>query len=246
MSLVSIYRASNFYCMVIAAEMLSLTGSPSALDWVAIGIAAAIVASAAIAVVAAADSIITAPNATAVNTANAAVATPLAALAGNNDENAITTLKRASVISSIAKISLRAYFEEADWPLNKALPRGAEFACGLLGDIVWQYCLKKPSFSIAFCKTVRANSQRRRRISSRAMRISVATNAGFLKIFVIVARFPLHLTTGSMHPQTLLDTKIFEAQWPHRFLLLQFWIQDSARKTNPSQGLINLSSNTPW
>ena len=48
-----------------------------------------------------------------------------------------------SVISSAAKISMRVYFEEADWPLNKALPRGAEFACGPLGDIVRQYCLKK-------------------------------------------------------------------------------------------------------
>ena len=41
------------------------------------------------------------------------------------------------------KISLHAYFEEADWPLNKTLPRGAEFACGPLGDIVRQYSLKK-------------------------------------------------------------------------------------------------------
>ena len=47
------------------------------------------------------------------------------------------------MISSAAKISLCAYFEEADWPLNKALPRGAEFSCGLLGDIVRQYCLEK-------------------------------------------------------------------------------------------------------
>ncbi len=47
------------------------------------------------------------------------------------------------VISSAAKISLRAYFEGANWPLNKALPRGAEFLCGPLGDVVRQYCLKK-------------------------------------------------------------------------------------------------------
>ena len=40
MSLVSI-MASNFYCMVIAAESLSPTGLPSAADWVAVGIAAA-------------------------------------------------------------------------------------------------------------------------------------------------------------------------------------------------------------
>ncbi len=49
----------------------------------------------------------------------------------------------SSVISSAAKISLHAYFEGADWPLNKALPRGAEFLCGPLGDIVRQYCLEK-------------------------------------------------------------------------------------------------------
>ena len=53
------------------------------------------------------------------------------------------TWQRASVICSAAKIALRAYFVEADWPLNKALPRGAEFACGPLGDIVRQYCLEK-------------------------------------------------------------------------------------------------------
>jgi hypothetical protein len=52
------------------------------------------VASAPIAVVAVADSIITAANATAVNAADhAAVATPLAAVAGNNDGDAITMLK---------------------------------------------------------------------------------------------------------------------------------------------------------
>jgi hypothetical protein len=49
----------------------------------------------------------------------------------------------SSVISSAAKISLCAYFEGANWLLNKALSRGAEFLCGPLGDIVRQYCLKK-------------------------------------------------------------------------------------------------------
>ena len=49
----------------------------------------------------------------------------------------------SSVISSAAKISLRVYFEGANWPLNKALPRGAEFSCGPLGDIVREYCLEK-------------------------------------------------------------------------------------------------------
>jgi hypothetical protein len=53
------YRASNFYCMAIAPESLLPTGLPSAADWVAVGVtaalemivtAAAAIASAAIAV----------------------------------------------------------------------------------------------------------------------------------------------------------------------------------------------------
>ncbi len=59
MSLVSIYRASNFYCMAIAAKPSSPSGPPSAADWAAISVvaalekrvdAAAVVASAAIAI----------------------------------------------------------------------------------------------------------------------------------------------------------------------------------------------------
>ena len=49
----------------------------------------------------------------------------------------------SSVISSAAKISPSVYFEGSYWQLNKALPSGAEFLCGPLGDIVRQYCLKK-------------------------------------------------------------------------------------------------------
>jgi hypothetical protein len=48
-----------------------------------------------------------------------------------------------SMISSAAKTILHAYFERVDWPLNKALPRGAEFLNGLLGDIVKQHGLEK-------------------------------------------------------------------------------------------------------
>ncbi len=44
-----------------------------------------------------------------------------------------------SMISSTAKTILHAYFERVDWPLNKALPRGAEFLNGPLGDIVKQH-----------------------------------------------------------------------------------------------------------
>ena len=138
--------------MAIAADSSSPTGPPLAADWVAASVAAAsetsvtsatVVASAPVATVAATDSIIIAADAAAINAADAVVAAPLAAVAGNNVDDGITTSKRASVISSAAKIALRAYFVEADWPLNKALPRGAEFACGPLGDIVRQYCLEK-------------------------------------------------------------------------------------------------------
>jgi hypothetical protein len=78
------------------------------------------------------------------------------------------------------------------------------------------------------------------------VQISVAANAEFLKIFVIVARFPEHLTIDSTDSLTLLDTLIFEAQWLHHFPLLHFPLQDSAQKTNPSRGLLVLSSNMPW
>ncbi len=144
------YWASNFYCMTITADSSPPTGPPLAADRVAAGVAAAlemsitaaaVVASAPVATVAAADSIIIAADAAAVNTADAVVDAPLATAAGNNVDDGRTTSKRASVISSAAKISLHAYFEEADWPLNKALPRGAEFTCGPLENIVRQYCL---------------------------------------------------------------------------------------------------------
>ena len=48
-----------------------------------------------------------------------------------------------SVISNAAKSSLRAYFEGVRWPLNKALPKGAEFLNGPLGDITRQFLLVK-------------------------------------------------------------------------------------------------------
>jgi hypothetical protein len=48
-----------------------------------------------------------------------------------------------SVVSNAAKSSLRAYFEGVNWPLNKALPKGAEFLNGPLGDIMRQFCLVK-------------------------------------------------------------------------------------------------------
>ena len=61
-----------------------------------------------------------------------------------DDGGAVNTLAQAavvSVISNAAKSSLRAYFEGVRWPLNKALPKGAEFLNGPLGDITRQYLL---------------------------------------------------------------------------------------------------------
>jgi hypothetical protein len=48
-----------------------------------------------------------------------------------------------SVISNAAKSSLCAYFTGVNWPLDKALPKGAEFLNGPLGDIMRQFLLVK-------------------------------------------------------------------------------------------------------
>jgi hypothetical protein len=58
----------------------------------------------------------------------------------NNGGEGNTSVQAAvlSVISNAAKSSLRAYFEGVSWPLNKALPKGAEFLTGPLGDIIRQ------------------------------------------------------------------------------------------------------------
>jgi hypothetical protein len=53
------------------------------------------------------------------------------------------------------------------------------------------------------------------------MRISIAANTGLLEIFVIEARFPAHSTIALDSLLTLLRTLAFEAQWLHRFPLLQ-------------------------
>jgi hypothetical protein len=60
----------------------------------------------------------------------------------------VTTLEQVAMpvpskISSAAKLSLRTYFEGVDWPLDKALPRGAEFLDGPLGTIAKQHSLRK-------------------------------------------------------------------------------------------------------
>jgi hypothetical protein len=57
--------------------------------------------------------------------------------------NTLVQAAVVSVISNAAKSSLRAYFEGVTWPLNKALPKGAEFLNGPLGDITRQFLLMK-------------------------------------------------------------------------------------------------------
>ena len=57
--------------------------------------------------------------------------------------NTLMQAADVSVISNAAKSSLRAYFEGVNWPLNKALPKGAEFLNGPLGDITSQFLLVK-------------------------------------------------------------------------------------------------------
>jgi hypothetical protein len=69
-----------------------------------------------------------------------------AAIAGNAVKGVGTMSKGVavlSIISSTAKLSLHAYFEGVNWPLNKGLPRGAEFSSGMLGEIARHYCLGK-------------------------------------------------------------------------------------------------------
>ena len=131
--------------------MSSPSGLPSATDCspcVSIAVASEMSAASA-AAAAVASTIVATADAAAVNATAAAAHNPTrhhhpspptlpTAIVASGDavEAAKTTSKRdavSSVISSTAKISLRAYFEGANWPLNKALPRGAEFSCGPLG-----------------------------------------------------------------------------------------------------------------
>jgi hypothetical protein len=60
---------------------------------------------------------------------------PSPAALGNDTED--------GVISNAAKSAMRAYFKGVKWPLNKALPKGAKFLIGPLGDIMRQFCLVK-------------------------------------------------------------------------------------------------------
>jgi hypothetical protein len=138
MSLVSV-MASNFYPMAIAAEPSSPSGPPSAADWAAVSVAAAsetrVTAAAAAAVASAAVAVAVTNDDVAAAAADnedddnddVRIHPPpqqTAAIVGNTVEAAGTPSRRvavSSVISNAAKISLRAYFEGSDWPLNKAL-----------------------------------------------------------------------------------------------------------------------------
>jgi hypothetical protein len=143
--------------MAIDAEPSLPSGLPLAADWAAISVAAAsemrvttaaVVASAAVPI---ANNNIAATAADNEDDNNNDVRIhpppqPTAAVGGNTVEAAGATLRQVavlSVISNATKISLHAYFEGSDWPLNQALPRGAEFLRGPLGDIMRQYCLEK-------------------------------------------------------------------------------------------------------
>ncbi len=85
------------------------------------------------------SSLLCAPLSVAATTAKSDIKQEL--VGGNAVKGAGTTT--CSIITRAAKTSLHDYFEGVNWPLNKALPRGAEFMCGLLGDIVRQYNLQK-------------------------------------------------------------------------------------------------------
>jgi hypothetical protein len=138
--------------MKIAAEPLLPSDPPLAADWVAVNIAATsetrvtaatVIASAAVAVAIANDNVATVAADNEDDDNNDVrihpSPEPTAAVGGNTVKVAGTTSRQVavlSVISNAAKISLHAYFEGSDWPLNKALPRGAEFLRGPLGDIV--------------------------------------------------------------------------------------------------------------
>jgi hypothetical protein len=152
--------------MAIAAELLSPSGPPSAADWAAVSIpaaaemsilAAAIVASAAVAITsddndnqlsagdiassltaAEASLLLCAPLSVATTATNSKINQEL--VGGNVVKGAGTTT--CIIVTGAAKTSLSDYFG-VNWLLNKALPRGAEFMCGPLGDIVRQYNLQK-------------------------------------------------------------------------------------------------------
>jgi hypothetical protein len=55
---------------------------------------------------------------------------------------------------SDAKSSLRAYFEEEEWPLNRALLRRDDFFSGRLGGILTRYQLTKMQVHAVLAQTM--------------------------------------------------------------------------------------------
>jgi hypothetical protein len=64
--------------------------------------------------------------------------------------NTLVQVAVLSVISNAAKSSLRAYFEGVNWPLNKALPKGADFLNGPLGDIMRQFVWSRRRLRVSY------------------------------------------------------------------------------------------------
>jgi hypothetical protein len=64
-------------------------------------------------------------------------------IAAASGTHAPVTTSQQAIISSNPKTSLQAYYEEEEWPMNRALSRGADFLSGQLGEIVTCYQLNK-------------------------------------------------------------------------------------------------------
>ena len=62
---------------------------------------------------------------------------------GAGGNTSVVQVAVVSVISNAAKSALRAHSEGVNWPLNRALPKGAELFNGPLGDIMRQFGLVK-------------------------------------------------------------------------------------------------------
>jgi hypothetical protein len=78
---------------------------------------------------------------------------PAALVDDTDNGGAVNTLVQVavlSVISNAAKSSLRAYFEGVNWPLNKTLPKGADFLNGPLGDIMRQFVWSRRRLRVSY------------------------------------------------------------------------------------------------
>ncbi len=79
------------------------------------------------------------------------------------------------------------------------------------------------------------------------LQISNSDKSGYLDMLNINVCFPVHSTMGPMDARTLITTLILdEHKLQHCPLLLLSPLQELRGKTNPSHGLLALSSGTPW